>query len=162
MLQGQKESSSGLPQKVIDNPDQRLAYDEVTAKVNELLKKHPKAKVYITGHSLGGALSALYAGMLFFNKEDAVTDKIAAVYTFGQPRVGDKVFAEYMQERLTVKRYFRVVYCNDLVPRVPFDDPIFGFKHFGYCFYYTHLYKGEVRNTLLVYYPIYPFIEFLN
>jgi len=42
------------------------------------------------------------------------------------------------------EKFFRVVYCNDLVPRIPFDDQIFEFKHFGYCFYYTSRYKSKI------------------
>jgi len=37
--------------------------------------------IYITGHSLGGALAQIAAAVLG-------TDQVAACYTFGSPRVG--------------------------------------------------------------------------
>lgn len=134
---------------MIEDQDKLLAYDDVTAVVRELLGKHPSAKVYVTGHSLGGALAVLYSGMLYYNDEKSIVEKLAAVYTFGQPRVGDEKFAAYMRQKLVDSAYFRVVYCNDLVPRVPFDDDLFAFKHFGLCFYYNSRYKARVRLLLL-------------
>lgn len=134
-------ATSGLPQHIIDDDDKLLAYDDITKKVALLLHDNPKAKLFITGHSLGGALAALYASMLHYTGETEVASKIGAVYTFGQPRVGDKDFARYAAEHLA-GRYFRVVYCNDLVPRVPFDDGLFAFKHFGNCDYFNSVYDG--------------------
>ncbi|KAG0562443.1 hypothetical protein KC19_9G146700 [Ceratodon purpureus] len=139
----QGSSTSGLDPNVIEDNNKLLAYDDVTSVVRGLLAKHPSAKIYVTGHSLGGALAALYTGMLYYNGETEIVPKVAAVYTFGQPRVGDEKFAKYMTEKLTDSRYFRVVYCNDLVPRIPFDDELFAFKHFGLCFYYNSQYKGR-------------------
>lgn len=136
--------ASGLPQDVIDAPEKILAYDYITDLVKDLLEKNLNAKLFITGHSLGGALAVLYAGMLYYFGEYAVADKIAAVYTFGQPRVGDEQFGKFMLERLSVERFFRVVYCNDIVPRLPFDDALFQFKHWGLCFYYSTIYEEQV------------------
>ena len=116
VFQQQGSSTSGLDKTVIEDNNKLLAYDDVTSVVRGLLAKNPGAKIYVTGHSLGGALAALYTGMLHYNGETDIVSKVAAVYTFGQPRVGDAKFAKYMKEHLTDTRYFRVVYCNDLVP----------------------------------------------
>lgn len=141
--------TSGLPKNVIADKKKELAYDDITRQVSILLHDNPKAKLFITGHSLGGALAALYATMLHYTGETEVASKIGAVYTFGQPRVGDFDFATYASERLA-GRYFRVVYCNDVVPRVPFDNELFAFKHFGNCDYFNSVYDGftlqEVPN----------------
>ena len=39
--------------------------------------------------------------------------------TFGQPRVGDKAFARYLDQGLTNLNYARVVHGGDLFARVP-------------------------------------------
>jgi hypothetical protein len=139
----QTPQTSGLPDEIIADPNKMLAYDDITKIVGKLLLENPEAKVFITGHSLGGALAALYSTMLYWNGENEMTSKIAAVYTFGQPRVGDQDFALYATRQLRHK-YYRVVYCNDVVPRVPFDNEVFSFKHFGNCAYFNSVYDGMV------------------
>ncbi len=120
-----------------------LAYDDITKIVAKLLFDNPRAQLFVTGHSLGGALAAVYGAMLHYNAETEITDRLAAIYTFGQPRVGDQNFANYANQKLK-GHYNRVVYCNDIVPRVPFDNKLFQFKHFGGCHYYDNWYNGMV------------------
>ncbi|PKI50439.1 hypothetical protein CRG98_029189 [Punica granatum] len=90
------------------------------------------------GHSLGGALAILFPIVLEFPKEVEVMQRLLVVYTFGQPRVGDRQLWRFMEPRLDFPkpRYFRVMYCNDLVPRLPYDDKTFLYKHFGMCLYF--------------------------
>ncbi|OWM68380.1 hypothetical protein CDL15_Pgr004862 [Punica granatum] len=90
------------------------------------------------GHSLGGALAILFPIALEFPKEVEVMQRLLVVYTFGQPRVGDRQLWRFMEPRLDFPkpRYFRVMYCNDLVPRLPYDDKTFLYKHFGMCLYF--------------------------
>jgi len=71
--------------------------------------------LFITGHSLGGALATLAS----------VRRRAAAVYTFGSPRVGDKAFAA-LCDGLPI---CRVVDDRDTVATVP--PAWFGFQHFG-------------------------------
>ncbi|KAL3681621.1 hypothetical protein R1sor_024577 [Riccia sorocarpa] len=135
---------SGLSNSVKRDKYKKLAYDHVTKILKIIIRKNPNAKLFITGHSLGGALANLYTGLLFFNNEEKLTSRLAAVYTFGQPRVGAEDYSEYLISKLNEKRYWRVVYSNDLVPRIPFDlvpripfdGRIFKFKHSGYCYFY--------------------------
>lgn len=69
--------------------------------------------LYVTGHSLGGALATIAAAGLVDNSID-----VAGVYTFGQPRVGDRTFVSQLNSR-TKGKIFRFVNNNDLVPHIP-------------------------------------------
>ena len=62
-------------------------------------------KIWITGHSLGGALATLCAGRY---------GNVQGVYTFGSPKVGDEAF----KDNFDVKMY-RFVNNYDIVSRVP-------------------------------------------
>ncbi|KAM1016651.1 hypothetical protein ACFX2A_047296 [Malus domestica] len=123
----------------------KSAYYAVKRKLNSLLKEHKNAKFMVTGHSLGGALAILFPSVLVLHEEMEVMQRLLGVYTFGQPRVGNRELGRYMEAHLNnpVPKYFRVVYCNDLVPRLPYDDKTFLFKHFGVCLYYDSLYNEQ-------------------
>jgi hypothetical protein len=83
--------------------------------------------VWITGHSLGGALAELCAARASFDPR-ITSIPIQGVYTFGQPRVGDETFASLLNEKLGVQT-FRFVNDRDIVPRVPFYS--MGYRHYG-------------------------------
>ena len=74
-----------------------------------------KQPVWITGHSLGGALAALAYATLRLQEPQY---ELAGAYTFGQPRIGDGVLCEAFDAD-SKHRFFRVVNNNDIVPRVP-------------------------------------------
>ncbi len=78
----------------------------------------PGLPLYVTGHSLGGALAAIASARL------RPSDRIAACYTFGCPRVGDAEFAN----QLWKVPVYRLVRSADIVPRVPLP---FGYRHAG-------------------------------
>jgi hypothetical protein len=81
-----------------------------------ILKRHDPAQtkpIYVTGHSLGGAMALLHA--LHLEKDGW---KVAGVYTSAQPHVGDAAFYEEVAARLP-QRYFRMVQSDDPTPRVP-------------------------------------------
>jgi len=70
-------------------------------------------KLWITGHSLGGAQCSLYAGMLF---EHGYT--VYGIYTFASPRPGNGAFEKRLNRRV-VGPHFRVVNTGDVVPHLP-------------------------------------------
>jgi len=76
----------------------------------------------VTGHSLGGAMALLAAEGLH-----KLGCRVAAVYTFGGPRVGDALWAMGYDLALQA-RTWRVVDELDLVPRVP----VLGYRHAGH------------------------------
>jgi len=83
-------------------------------RVKEILND-PKAKdddheplpLFITGHSLGGALALL-------TTKEIASDINGACYTFGAPRVANYEYFENMKTPV-----FRIVNSVDIVPRVP-------------------------------------------
>ncbi|KAF7813954.1 Lipase, class 3 [Senna tora] len=122
--------------------DERTAYYTVRGKLKSLLNQHKNAKFVVTGHSLGGALAILFPTVLVLHEEMEIMERLMGVYTYGQPRIGNRQLGSFMEAHLEhpVPKYFRVVYCNDLVPRLPYDDKTFLYKHFGVCLYYNSLY----------------------
>ena len=67
----------------------------------------PPLPVFVTGHSLGGALALLTTRFL-------LPDATGACYTFGAPRVGDYEFFRRVKTPV-----YRIVNSSDVVPRVP-------------------------------------------
>ena len=92
--------------------------------------------VWITGHSLGGALAEVCAAHTNFVSHMPVQ----GVYTFGQPRVGDEAFARAMHEAFGT-RIVRFVNDKDIVPRVPLYG--MGFRHYGSQIFFDHEQKQE-------------------
>lgn len=125
---------------------EKTAYYAVRRKLKSLLQQHSNAKFVVTGHSLGGALAILFPTVLVLHEELEVMKRLLGVYTFGQPRIGNLQLGKFMEAHLEhpVQKYFRVVYCNDLVPRLPYDDKTFLYKHFGVCLYYNSFYIEQV------------------
>jgi triacylglycerol lipase len=80
-------------------------------------------RLFVTGHSLGGALAAIAARY-------AVAKRVTpcAVYTFGMPRIGGDRFCAESSASLGPNTY-RLVHGDDIVPRVPM--PALGFHHVG-------------------------------
>lgn len=85
----------------------KRAYDCVAAPISEAVSQMDDCKLYITGHSLGGALALIAARTLS-------SDNVAACYTFGSPKVGDSEFGDAIKVPI-----YRVVNAADAVPRVP-------------------------------------------
>ncbi|XP_020700953.2 lipase, partial [Dendrobium catenatum] len=150
-LQDEKDVEKGFPREHAGHEEGKLlAYYAIREELNQLLEKHKRAKIIITGHSLGGALAILFPALLAMHERHDIIDRIHGVMTYGQPRVGDAVFGRNVQAVLKSK-YHRMVYRYDIVPRVPFDKPpVALFKHFGTCIYFTSWYEGKVRMLALL------------
>lgn len=86
--------------------------------------------LYITGHSLGGALAQIASAA--FER-----DTLAACYTFGSPRVGERRFDTEVK-----CPHYRLVNADDVVPSVP--PPWLGFAHGGDVRFLSK--DGELRH----------------
>ena len=91
--------------------------------------EHPLEALYVTGHSLGGAMAALFALSVSANSAHrSLADRLRAVYTFGQPLA---VAAPLPQLTHVVgQKLFRYVMPRDPIPALP--PAKWGpFVHFG-------------------------------
>ena len=86
------------------------------------INNHPEEKIYITGHSLGGAVAVMIAVRLA--DAGANMDNVK-VLTFGAPAIGNKNFAEKFKDKIHLTR---AVMDSDIVD-VSLD--VFGYTHFG-------------------------------
>jgi triacylglycerol lipase len=80
-----------------------------------LIKEQPDRPLWMTGHSLGGALAALCF---------ARTPQAKGLYIYGAPRVGDAEFLKLLEGRPV----WRMENAQDPVPLVPPDIPAIAFN----------------------------------
>ncbi|PKU74783.1 uncharacterized protein LOC110097806 [Dendrobium catenatum] len=145
-LQNEKSFLLGFPTNFNSTTDKPIAYYTIREQLASLLKVHKNAKIVVTGHSLGGALAALFPALLSYHNQSNILSSLYGTFTYGQPRVGDQIFVAYVKAIIKAKSY-RMVYRYDVVPRIPFDaPPVALFKHFGTCVYYKSWYKAEIMD----------------
>jgi hypothetical protein len=90
-----------------------FALAETHGRVRDAVAGLGKSRVLVTGHSLGGAMAALYAA------ESGDDQSPGWIYTFGQPRTGfGPGYVQSMRARFGT-RLVRVVNNDDVVPQVP-------------------------------------------
>ncbi|KAJ4967692.1 hypothetical protein NE237_014393 [Protea cynaroides] len=126
------------------------AFDSVRTRIMSLIKEAigfvdgaevlHKWHIYVTGHSLGGALATLLALELSSGQLAKCGAISVTMYNFGSPRVGNKKFAEIYNEK--VKDSWRVVNHRDIIPTVP--------RLMGYCHVANPVYlaAGELTDAL--------------
>ncbi|KAK3144297.1 hypothetical protein QOZ80_4AG0311170 [Eleusine coracana subsp. coracana] len=128
------------------------AYDSVRNRIMSLIKcaigyqdeedaETIRWHVYVTGHSLGGALATLLALELSSSQMAKNGAIFVTMYNFGSPRVGNRKFAEIYNEK--VKDSWRIVNHRDIVPTVP--------RLMGYCHVEAPVYLkfGDVKDALV-------------
>lgn len=103
-------------------------WDEVSSEIITLRTNNQS--IWLTGHSLGAALATLAAATLRLQQPEV---EINGVYTFGQPRLGDRTFSKNYNSELK-KITFRCVNNNDVVTRVP--PQMLDYSHVGRLMYF--------------------------
>lgn len=103
---------------------------------------HPLEALYVTGHSLGGAMAVLLALSLAGTAEQqAIANRLRAVYTFGQPMALVEPLSEVTQ---TVgRKLYRYITAHDIIPALP-AKPWGSFAHFGHEYRFS---AGEWRRA---------------
>lgn len=91
--------------------------------IYHLKQLSPNKVLYITGHSLGGAVATLAALDLAVNTSFTEPH----VYTYASPRVGNRDFVESYNG--IVKNSVRVFNISDIVPRLPPAEIPFSYRH---------------------------------
>jgi triacylglycerol lipase len=108
----------------------KAAHDGVAQTYLNLIKKMRTANqaIYVTGHSLGGALATLAGKVLATCGEEGQDYKPRLVITFGAPKHGDERFTSTYGLKL-----LRFVHNEDIIPHVP---PIAPFAEGGSLLYF--------------------------
>ncbi len=89
-------------------------YRSLRGQLVELVSKLPSSlTLYVTGHSLGGALATLAAPDL----NACFGERKIKVYTYASPRVGDPSFVRMFNRNIPVS--VRVANKYDIVPQLP-------------------------------------------
>ncbi len=101
-------------------------WEVIDARYQELMEADRRL-LFLTGHSLGGAMATIAAARLI-----ARDQPFTSVYMFGQPRAMDRKTARIYNSEAK-ERHFRFVNNEDIVTRVP--TRISGFSHVGNCVY---------------------------
>lgn len=127
------------------------------------------SKIFVAGHSLGGALATL--STLHISKIDSCPSPI--LYSFASPRVGDSKFAKQFTE-LKLKCY-RIANSEDRVPNIPWSvafismlfpkagsflsrmvgdklDKKYSWEHIGQPIYFTAQWRSVAGNHTI---PVY-------
>jgi len=93
-------------------------------------------KLYLAGHSLGGALAAIAAAD---SNSNIGSTPIEAIYTYGMPKTSNRTAANYINSNFG-SRFFRFVNDRDIVTRIP---P--GSRHVGRLIHFDK--HGEIKNN---------------
>lgn len=115
------------------------AYNCFAGKVKDVISTHKPAWVWVTGHSLGGAMAACCA---FDFIQSGLP--LSGLVTFGQPRMGNRTLAQFLDVELR-DRYMRFVNETDLVPLAP---PGVGIKlpDYWHCGSRIHFKQGHLER----------------
>lgn len=107
--------------------------DELWPQIEERLVKNTRT-LWFTGHSLGGAMSAICAGRCYLSH---IRSNPESLFTFGSPRVGNKRYVTHVK-----LPHYRWVHNNDIVARMP--PAWLGYRHTGKIMYLDS--EGRLRK----------------
>lgn len=102
-------------------------YERFANQIKRILSGRNPKYIWVTGHSLGGAMATCCAYDWVINRMP-----LTGIITFGQPRVGNPMFARFMDYQVGT-RYIRFRNGEDVVPSVPPANSLFfpDYQHAG-------------------------------
>jgi len=106
--------------------------EEILREVKGVMEENPTYKLFITGHSLGGALATLFGFYAAANDDPIYTNNgPVQVYSVSSPRAGNKAFLQsfkHLEERGKL-RHARIYNARDKVSMLPYMGG--SYKHVG-------------------------------
>lgn len=97
------------------------------SKFDSILKKLKSCNyIWLTGHSLGGAIAIIAASFL----KKRGFNNIQGIYTYGAPRVGNDDYRNYIN-RVFKNKYWRFMNDHDVVPDLPPSYKFGGYSREG-------------------------------
>ena len=108
--------------------------DDLWPRLEQALVSNER-KLWFTGHSLGGAMTAICAARCQLSHIRSCPE---GIYTYGAPRVGNKRYVNHVK-----LPYYRWVNNNDIVPRVP--PRWLGYRHAGVEVYLNR--RGDISGV---------------
>jgi len=101
--------------------DGKSKFEQIVHILKQVNKKHPGFKIYVTGHSLGGALTQLLAFALAGSKLTEDLPKPIVAISYASPRVGNRGYLQKYQqlEKAGKLRHIRVSNQGDVVTVAP-------------------------------------------
>lgn len=126
----------------------------LTRRLRMLTKDDPNVGIWITGHSLGGALATLMTARLLDMKDQGIPLNIKGMVTFGSPMVGSPAFAARLDERAATYGVTLVRFRNDQ-DRVT-EAPSFGLDFMNYRHAGTLAFLNASGLTFPTSEPAYP------
>ncbi|KAJ2020607.1 hypothetical protein GGI06_002351 [Coemansia sp. S85] len=100
-------------------------YGYILKNIRAVATEFPDYRIVFLGHSLGGA-SAVISALQFVRDNESIRERVR-VWTFGEPRVGNRRFSEYYTEMLGNQTY-RITNKADIVPHLP-PWQLLGYQH---------------------------------
>lgn len=87
--------------------------EQVQSEILSLAEQFPDYSIFVTGHSLGGALAVFGA----LDVKRYLPNVPVSITTFGKPRVGNPAFANFFSNLIVEST--RMVNKEDIVPHLP-------------------------------------------
>ncbi len=144
-------NAQGVPMEDFGNVHKGFsrALETVWQELRDKLGPLKKYRLWLTGHSLGGALALLAAARLAVEYPEHYGKALRGIYIFGAPRVGDGGFRRAFKKKFLHHRCFAFANHNDVITVVPpFVKRIMGYRDVGHILFFNWKRKLKRKREL--------------